>query len=545
MAKKKDFESDFEDYKSNDYRSRLRDDDYYSRDDKQIDRYSFKELIESLKDYGSAKSVGKEPQKENVQVLTSVVKDLESRVNKSLTAAIKSVPEISKELNEISKLLETGSKTDELRAMQKLEKLQENFGDKLKKVNEKLGETFDNLTYKLEKASDLLVNALEVEKDRIKEAQEKRKSEIIEKKEKAKQTQEELLQKGIKTSVNEKTGVLKYLSPQEIQKREQTYEEHEQDIKVLEQELKIRLMQPGETKSGEFNKKQKEDISIIQKGIKTREEELQIIKREIGEKQGRKKGTLESAFGESFRLLKDTFGGFALDAKNLGGLFSGMGKKLFGKATEVPRAIPELEKISKVTPNTNQTGIVKSVSKTTGGLTSTVSNTGKATKAISAGRAVAGTAAAIGGTGAVAGGAGAAVGGAGLMALLPEILPIILTILAVVSAASLIGSIFGGKHDKKESKENLENPDLTPMGDRTGIKPLEEKTFNKSRDKINSEQLNKLSSENVSQQNQANNVAVVAPQQNTVANMSNSTTVTNPMPFNTEPSYRNLMTTVW
>jgi hypothetical protein len=512
------------------------------------EQYSLRDLMDTLKDYGSAKSVGKQPKEENIQILTEIVNGLQVKVEYFLTKAIGSIsPVVRKELVEISRLLDTGSKTDEILAMQKLEDLQKKFSNDLKLLNKNLGENFNKLTSKLQKSSELLANAVESEKNRLQQAQETRKAEIQEKKRKSEETQEELLRKGIKTSVNEKTGQLKYLSPQEIQKKEQTYEEHEKDIKVLEQELKVRLLQPGEKQGGEFSKKQKEDIAVIQKGIKTREEELQIIKREIGEKQGRKKGTLESAFGEAFGQLKDVFGGFALDAKNLGGLFSGMGKKLFGKTTEVPRAIPELEKVSKLTPSTNQTGIVKSISKTTGGLTRTVSNASKASKAISAGRAVAGTAEAVGGVGAAAGGAGAAAGGVGLMALLPEILPVILAILAVVAAVSFIGSLFGGNKDKKAAKENLENPNVDANGNIQGsaIKPLEEKSINKNRDKISSEQLNKLSEENVDQQNQAKNVAVMAPQQNTVANMSNSTTVTNPIPFNTEASYRNLMTTVW
>jgi hypothetical protein len=532
---------------------------------------SMSETLEYLRSFYGSSSVGKKPMEEDTKLLTQILQNLNTKVELFLGKAIQSIsPVVRTELSNIATLLDTGSKTDEALAMQKLEELQKKFSADLKLFNQNLGKNFTTLSEKLSQAAQTL-----------KEATEK-------KIEEAKNTQSQLLEKGIRTTVDTSTGNLKYLSPQEIQKRQDDYIRTEQIIKIEENKLLNRLKAPGAGEKGEYNQQQQEEIKIIKETIDKRQKELQIIKSEIGEKAGRKQGTLESAFRQSFGLVKDLFGGFALDVKNIGGLFTGLGKNLkgtSGNVSEFGQTTTELNKDSKEYSSVLQKGILPSLKKLADslllllkemtskllkgvsgllnvvGLKGAGASVGKFASrlggagasvggaaiagegaGIAAGAAGAGAGLAAGGTAAAAGTAGAAAGGAGLLAFLPEIL----AVLAVVGIGAGLFSLFKDGN-KEAAKENLDNPNVDAMGNPVGpsaaIKPLEEKTFTKP-GQINSKELSSLSTQNAGQQNTPNNV-VVAPQQNTVANMTNATTVTSPMPFNTEASYRNLSTTVW
>jgi hypothetical protein len=531
---------------------------------------SMSETLEYLRNFYGSGSIGKKPMEEDTQLLTQIVQNLNTKVELFLGKAIQSIsPVVRAELQNIATLLDTGSKTDEVLAMQKLEELQKKFSSDLKLFNQNLGKNFNDLTQKLSKAAQILKEATDI------------------KIEQAKGTQAELLQKGIRTTVNQ-TGDLKYLSPQEIRKRQDDYIRTEQIIKIEENKLLNRLKTSGAGEKGEYTQEQQNEIKLIKETIDKRQKELQIIKQEIGEKAGRKQGTLESAFRQSFGLVKDLFGGFALDVKNIGGLFTGLGKKLKGTSgdvSELGQTTTELNKDNREYSGILQKGILPSLKKladsllvllkemtskllkgvsgllnvvglkgagnSVGKFASRLSGAGASVggaaiagegAGIAAGAAGAGAGLAAGGTAAAAGGAGAAAGGAGLLAFLPEIL----AVLAVVGIGAGLFSLFKGS-SKEAAKENLDNPNVDAMGNPVGpsaaIKPLEEKTFTKP-GQINSQELSSLSTQNAGQQMGANNV-VVAPQQNTVANMTNATTVTSPMPFNTEASYRNLSTTVW
>jgi len=511
--------------------------------------------------------------KEDVKLLKEISSKLESRVDKFLGKAIQEIsPVVRTELKQISQLLDTGSKTDENLAMQKLEQLQTKFNADLKLFNRGLGSNFDKL-------KDIV--------EQLKQQQE-------EKIEKAKQTQTELLQQGIKTQIVK--GNLQYLSPQQLRKLEIEANKSEKEIQVIEKRLDVLLKTEGTGKGGAFSEEQNKRIKSTQARLNQEKSKLEERRNLLGPKSEivapseRKIGTLEGigrSAASSFVGGLDPILGIGTDIKNLGNLFFGLSKGVvnfggkllgFGNVTEKitnttkdylkslkDGILPTLKKLNDAFLLMLK-NVVGKISKGIGGLfnmlgmntiggaltgfgnrmsggtaTRVAGTAGRAGVGIVAGEAAAGVAAGVA-PAAAAGGAGAAAGAGGLMALLPEILPVILAIVAIVGAGVGLMKLFGGS-SKIASAQNLQNPNVDAMGNQLGpsaaIKPLEEKTLTRP-SQMNNQQLSTLSTETVGQQMNKNNV-VVAPTNNTVLSNSTSNSIMNPDPFNRDSSFINLM----
>ena len=175
------------------------------------------EVVKLVKEISQKSGLQKD---EVYKVLSQLSTSLQNNLQKSVVSALDVInPKIKRDLIEITRLLDTGSQTDQERAFKKLEDLQNKFNIDLKLYNKELGKNLDKLNEAVEKM-----------------AQDKK-----EKIEKAKETQASELSQGRSARVDEKSGNLRYLSRDEIKAEEIKARNIEKEIVVQKKEFEVLL----------------------------------------------------------------------------------------------------------------------------------------------------------------------------------------------------------------------------------------------------------------------------------------------------------------
>ena len=433
-------------------------------------------------------------QKDEVyKILSTLATALQNNVQKTITSALDVInPVIKKDLIEITRLLDTGSESDQQKAMTKLEELQKKFNLDLKKYNENLGINLDKLNKAVEKMA-----ADKEEKMRL-----------------AENEQVKQLDLGRATTIDQDTASLKFLSRSEIKKREQEQKNLEKEIKTGNIELKKQLSEEGKGPGGAFSKTQQDTIIKREKEITDKQLKLTNLEKEVGQ---RKPGFIEKtgqvlkgeAGPELFRPIFQQFSGiFTTLADSIdfltGGLFKKLGKSLGEKLTSFFSSPMKNfgESLTKGLQSFKTTifktlgdmftltkdGLKKGLSFVTDGLKSLIGSgkgttAGGATGALTRGGGVVskglgsaggsagggllsralpmiglGGAGAAAGAGTVAAGAGATAAGGGLMAglggLATAAAPFLLPALGIAAAVGGIGYLGKKAYDKYQDNKN-------------------------------------------------------------------------------------------
>jgi hypothetical protein len=204
-------------------------------------------------------------QKDEVyKILSKINMSAENYLKKTITSALDVInPQIKKDLIEITRLLDTGSLTDQEKAFRKLEELQRKFNFDLSKFNKDLGKNLNKLNNALEKMA-------QDREERIT---------------KAKEIQAEELSKGRASTIDEEKGVIKYLSRDEIREKEVRKNILEKRIETLQERFNKALKEKGTGEKGAFSDEQQERLQKIDSSIKFRRDQLGTIKSEIGDKE--------------------------------------------------------------------------------------------------------------------------------------------------------------------------------------------------------------------------------------------------------------------
>jgi hypothetical protein len=521
-------------------------------------------------------------QKDEVyKVLSEISTSLQNNVQKTLTSAMDVInPAIKKDLIEVTRLLDTGSQSDQQLALKKLEDLQRKFNIDLKEYNKNLGKNLDKLNVAVNKMT-------QDREERILQAKEK---------------QEEELTKGRATSISE-DGNLKYLSKTEIVKKDIERKVIDKQIKIKETEFKKLLKEEGDLKRGGFSAAQQKKLKSTESEIGELKKQSSNITGEIGEK---KPGFGAKAVGflkgeEGPELIKEFMGTMYMGVESIIGtadklllnIPSKIGKKLlengltplFDSLKKAGMMFSDkfkdftkktLEVLGKVfKPLTDKlkeslSGIGKTLMSSLGiggaagaggGLGGLVgkgkgSMLGGIGRVLGMGAGLGGAGAAVGGTaaaGTAAAAGGSAVAGGGMLAALAPALPVLGLIAGVGAIGYGVKKLFdkkkeegtlGSSYDEstgeyipgseednpefyknKKIMSNTESKDLTQLDYKKGINNNVDMLKNQSE---------KFASEG---KGEPNNLAILNQSSPTTINRGESKTVSIPTYINSEPTF--------
>ena len=220
------------------------------------------QVIKLVKDISQKSGLQKD---EVYKVLSQLSQSLQNNVQKTITSAMDVInPKIKKDLIEVTRLLDTGSLIDQEKAFRKLEELQRKFNLDLSKYNENLGKNLDKLNVAVEKMA-------QDREERIRSAKEK---------------QSEALSQGRASSVDEETGGIKYLSRSEIREKEVRKNVLEERVETLQKRFEKASKEKGLGEKGAFSTEQQERLQKVESSIKFRQNQVGVIKGEIGDQKG-------------------------------------------------------------------------------------------------------------------------------------------------------------------------------------------------------------------------------------------------------------------